>query len=486
MNETLIVQIICDKEIGTAFYVAPDLLLTAYHTVSSFNEDGNNIIKDIQDGDLRFKVVNNYDDIDVSVLKVMGRTSKGYYKLQAHHNRIGEEFASFGYPDKSSNSGLRLCGIISQKIFNSVADYGLYANDVEDSYDYQGMSGAPILLDNKVVGVVIEQEGNQLSIVSVEKIRMKLTDVEIEQDVRIDTMPNSIAKDVETASPNYSVFELLESVLVADNSHWILLYGSPGCGKTTAVAGFEPENKKLEIVGRFFFKVPNDEMSRAIRCSESFFVDWIETIFITKLGIDIEKLTLEEKRKKIPDWFKYMNDDLSGEGKEGVIIIDGLDELATDESNRVDDILSLLPENLPSNIKIVLSCITEEILPANIVRKLSTESKIEVTPLNMAACESYIHDNSGEWEKPYSFIQAVANKTEGHPLYMNYLCRYIAETFNEKTREERLNEWVEGLPTIDGDIRSYYEAIWKKAKPKGCVFEVLALINSHDERTQSL
>ena len=261
------------------------------------------------------------------------------------------------------------------------------------------------------------------------------------------------------------------------DSHWILLYGSPGCGKTTAVAGFEPENKKLEIVGRFFFKVPNDEMSRAIRCSESFFVDWIETIFITKLGIDIEKLTLEEKRKKIPDWFKYMNDDLSGEGKEGVIIIDGLDELATDESNRVDDILSLLPENLPSNIKIVLSCITEEILPANIVRKLSTESKIEVTPLNMAACESYIHDNSGEWEKPYSFIQAVANKTEGHPLCMNYLCRYIAETFNEKTREERLNEWVEGLPTIDGDIRSYYEAIWKKANPKGCVFEVLALLS---------
>ena len=119
MNETLIVQIICDKENGTAFYVAPDLLLTAYHTVSSFNEDGNNIIKDAQDGDLQFKVVNNYNDIDVSVLKVTGRTSKGYYKLQAHHNRIGEEFASFGYPDKSSNSGLRLCGIISQKILKS-------------------------------------------------------------------------------------------------------------------------------------------------------------------------------------------------------------------------------------------------------------------------------------------------------------------------------------------------------------------------------
>ena len=41
MYEKLIVQVICDKEIGTAFYVAPDLLLTAWHTVESFKNDGN-------------------------------------------------------------------------------------------------------------------------------------------------------------------------------------------------------------------------------------------------------------------------------------------------------------------------------------------------------------------------------------------------------------------------------------------------------------
>ena len=69
MDERLIVQIICDKEVGTAFYVASDLLLTAYHTVSSFKEDGNNIIKDIQDGELRFELVSNYIDFDISVLK---------------------------------------------------------------------------------------------------------------------------------------------------------------------------------------------------------------------------------------------------------------------------------------------------------------------------------------------------------------------------------------------------------------------------------
>ena len=51
MYEKLIVQVICDKEIGTAFYVAPDLLLTAWHTVESFKNDGNNVVKAVG-GDL--------------------------------------------------------------------------------------------------------------------------------------------------------------------------------------------------------------------------------------------------------------------------------------------------------------------------------------------------------------------------------------------------------------------------------------------------
>ena len=303
-----------------------------------------------------------------------------------------------------------------------------------------------------------------------------LTGVEINKDIRIDTIPVSIAKDIETARPNYSVYDALESALVTEKSNWVLLYGSPGCGKTTIAAGFEPENEKLEILGRFFFKVPNDEISRAVRCSEGFFVDWIESVYLTKSGDDLEKLTLEEKRKRISGWFGDMNENLINQGKRGVIIIDGLDELSTDKGNGVDDVLSLLPENL-SHIKFVLSCITEDILPASIISKLNIESKIEVTPLNLALCESYIHDNSGDWKKPYSFIQAVANKTEGHPLYMNYLCRYIAESFDETTQAEKLDEWVGNLPAIDGDIRSYYEAVWKKANPQECVFEVLALLS---------
>lgn len=477
MEGRLIVRIVCGKEVGTAFYVAPDLLLTAYHTVACYSDDAENIVKDSTDGDLHFEVIRNIEEFDISILKVSARSEKDFYGLQAHHLRIDEDVESFGYPDKNSDGGLRLYGKINQKVYGKPANYQLCPKDISDLYDYQGMSGAPILIRDKVVGIVIEQTGNHLSFVSVEIISSVLTEIKIEKEESINSIPASIGKDVEKSQPNYSVFESLDTVLSNDKSHWILLYGSPGCGKTTVAGGFESRTDRVKILGRFFFKVPNDDMSRAIRCSEGYFVDWIETVFVATSCVDVKKLTPEEKRKSVSDWFRYMSNILSVDDKSGVIIIDGLDELVTDRDNRIDDILSLLPESLPSNIKVVLSCISEDILPATIIGKLLDEFKIEVTPLNMQACESYIKANSGEWEKTFPFIQAVAHKTQGHPLYMNYLCRYMVESFDEKTKEVELEKWLDSLPTIGGDITAYYESIWKKANPKGCAFEVLALLS---------
>ena len=62
MIENLVVQIICENEAGTAFYVAPNLILTAFHTVSSIEENGLHIVKDEIDGDMTFSIVKNYED----------------------------------------------------------------------------------------------------------------------------------------------------------------------------------------------------------------------------------------------------------------------------------------------------------------------------------------------------------------------------------------------------------------------------------------
>lgn len=479
MKEKLIVQIVCDKEVGTAFYVAPDLLLTAYHTVASFKDAGPNIVKDSVDGDLKFEIKSIYEDLDLAVLTVKDRKSSEYLALLLHHIRVGEDFESYGYPDTTRIKGLRITGKITQRMTDSVGDFRLRTKDVEESFDYSGMSGAPILQNDDVIGVVIEQEGGSLNLVSVLKMSELFGDenIPIGREANLTDLPESIAKNVKSSHPNYRIFDALDDKLAALKYNWLLLYGTPGSGKTTLSASYKPSDETFEVLGRFFFKVPNDDLSRAERCSESRFVDWLESVFISKTGAELKKLTLEEKIKCIPDWYQNIGDLYFQDGKQGILIIDGLDELASDSVNRVNEILSLLPNNLPNNIKVVLSCITGEILPADIYGKISSGGQIEVTPLDIAACESYIQENTGEWKKPYSFIQAVAHKTEGHPLYMNYLCRYIIDAFDATTKEEDLTEWVETLPSIGGDIRSYYEAIWKKADLKGVTFEILALLS---------
>lgn len=478
MMENLIVQVICDREVGTTFYVAPNLLLTAWHTVASFKDDGYNVLKDIE-GDLTFVVEKIFEEADVAVLKVLGRTSEKCLSLLSHHIRIGEHCNTFGYPDTAKLKGQRINGNIKQKVLDSTADYNLQTDDTRDCLNYSGMSGAPVCQDDYIVGVVIEQTGNSLNFVSIQKLNEIQEEgyLPIETEPGVTTIPTSIARDVEASQPNFEVIQALDERLADRSSKWILLYGSPGCGKTTLTACFESKDENVEVLGRFFFKVPNDTRSRAERCSQGFFVNWLETVYANLTGAELVKSSFEDKRNKIAGWLSMINCVLLSKGKRGVIFIDGLDELSTESGNRVDDFLSLIPDTLPDNISIVLSCITKEILPASVIGRIAADNYIEVTPLNMAACESFIQENSGEWSKPYSFIQAVAVKTEGHPLYMNYLCRYISETFNETTKEYELNDWLISLPTIGGDIRSYYEAVWKKADPKGVVFEVLALLS---------
>lgn len=480
--EDLIVKIICGRDEGTAFYVSKNLLLTAYHVVSDYNESNDNFIIDKQLGKLKYEVISSCHEIqnyDIALIRVKYSEKHDFLYLNSRHLRIGEEFESFGFPEIESEQGMHINGKVGENLNSLPADYRLYDLNSDNYINYKGISGAPVLQNNQVVGIVIEQLGQSLNIVSIFAIEnlLRKEGLSVNPEISLSSIPSSILNEVKSSIPNFEVFNRLDDRIINTCRNWLLLYGTPGSGKTTISAGYNPQNENIKVLGRFFFKVPNDNRSRAERCSEGFFVDWLESLYITETGDYLKKLSLSEKRGSIKKWLFKLDSILDSENKIGIIFIDGLDELVDNQANRVDEILSLFPTELLNNIKIVLSCISEEILPPPIIENLSESNKIQVCPLNIVSCETYIKNNSGEWTKPYTFIQAVASKSEGHPLYMNYLCRYITQNFNSTTKEEDLFDWVAQLPSIGGDIESYYNAVWRKIDGNSQIYEVLSVLS---------
>ena len=474
LMEDKIVIIQCGSERGTAFFVSQTLLLTAYHVVSDDEEDKVRVVSKGA-AEIGCTVKQIWEEYDLALIEIPPTPNQGYLDLLSHRTRIGECAQCYGYPDHSSTEGLAVSGTFSQRLEEGCSDLRLNIENCDANYNYEGMSGAPVLQNGKAIGVIIEQAGTNVNLVSISSVANELQKfgVVVESDKNLEAIPDSIKVELDKVRPNYPMYYRIEEALDEHDGYWIVLYGTPGSGKTTIAAGFIPKDSKYEVIGRFFFKIPDDKISRAERCSIGHFVDWVESVFLSVTGSDFPHLSSEDKRKAVGDWLYEIDAKLVRDNTIGVIVIDGLDEISKD----IDDYLSLLSVANLNNLRIVLTCISTELLPVFIVESLNDGHKIEVKPLSMASCELYIKENSGNWDKPYSFIQAVANKSEGHPLYMNYLCRYIDNKFSSETTEDDLNGWVESLPNIDGDIETYYNAVWKSLDKNSVTIEVLTLLS---------
>lgn len=476
--EKYIVQLLCGSDSGTAFFVAPNMLLAARHTIAFRTGDDNIYILDQVEGRLPLEIIKEWEEYDVVLLKVHGRQAQAYLHLLSQRIRIGESIVTYGFPDQSKNSGLRVDGHVVQLIKNKLADVKICCPDIDASFNYEGMSGAPIMLNEEVCGIVIEQSASDLQLVSIRKIveALRAEDFTVNEPVQLTSIPEGLREAVESSNPNYGVFDLIDENL-NNGGKWHLICGSPGCGKTTLAASYIPADENIVILGRFFLKVPSDNISAAERCSVRFFLDWMESVYMGFTTTDMELLSQEEKIKRLPSWIHVISKILSQDGKSGLIIIDGLDELVSNGVSHTEDILNIINFVFPENIQLLLSCTSKIILPESIITTLDKENCIEVTPLDMTSCEAYILNNSGEWDKPYTFIQAIATKTGGHPLYMNYLCRYIETEFDSTTKEDTLNEWIESLPSIGSNIEAYYNAIWKKVSIDSDSVEILAILS---------
>lgn len=461
--EPITVKVICSKEIGTGFFISDMNILTAYHVIEEQSDEYK--IKIEYNNQLFDATLVSFDfNLDVALIQVTDINSdiqQNTLEAVAYTPRLDETWETFGYPN---GVGSRFKGAFLQREITKRWDYILSCDEVDEHFDFGGLSGSPIVASDKICAITLNQIENQLGVISLKKIESFLNNNGISLIQPFDKLdiPESLKDDVSTSSPNYDVFDEIDNAISKSNG-WILLHGNPGCGKTTISATYTPDDENTFILGRYFLKVPQDKLSINQRASKKYLIDWFEELYYRTINESLPPVQdFDKKLDQISGWFDNLSRYLNLNQTIGIIVIDGLDELTHLNESALYDFMSIFPAKMPDNVKIILSCTSKAILPKHIKNELVPISEIQVTSLDLSQCENYIQENLRELELPYTVIQELAIKSEGHPLYLNYLISYIENEYTKESDSDEIQKWIKTIPNIEGNIINYYDNIWDK------------------------
>ena len=450
-----IVKIQCDNnESGSGFLINANTVITAYHVVM----DSTNIDVHINTQKLN-AMIDVYDEsADIALLSLSSSLDVEPIELEATVLRINNNWQTYGFPAVNQFDLTRFTGKVYQWREGKRYDYILSCEEIDSNYSYDGLSGAPVYYNDKICGVILQQLEQNLGIISIKKIEQFLLSNNIEISYPYDNiaLPDSLKQIAIRSIPNYDVFDKLDSILDTKNN-WVLMTGNPGSGKTILSATYEPSDESYVILGRYFLKIPQDTLSPILRGSTKNWVDWIEELTFRTVGQLLpEDKSWHEKIKDVPTYIEKLSLFFKAKNQVAVIIIDGLDEIKS-SSNSISDFIGIFPKKIPDNIKFIISCIDESILPSYIIESIPEDKKVVVNKLGLAQCEEFVK-NELEFQTSYDTIQSIANKSEGHPLYLNYLINYININYDEAL--DGFSQWINTIPPISGNINNYYNSIW--------------------------
>ncbi|WP_312390893.1 hypothetical protein [Chryseobacterium sp.] len=307
------------------------------------------------------------------------------------------------------------------------------------------------------MGIVLRQLDNKIGAISVNMISKLFSDngIKVFEEEFINEIPTQLEADIADIISNYEVQNRLDEA-IADHANWILLEGNPGTGKTVNVAAYRPDENSI-VLGKYFTKVPDDEKPKSLRISRENFFNWIEESIVLSLSGELPPRsndTFEKRLELSSGYFEALGTHLDRIEKVGVFFIDGLDEIAD-----IRAFLDIIPQSLHQRIRIVLSCTSRELLPRQIANQINPDEIIKVSPLDIGQCEYFIQQRTVSKDLDYESIQKISIKSEGHPLYLHYLIDFIVNSAITAD-EDDLEEWIDSIPVIGGNIENYYEIIW--------------------------
>ena len=174
-----VVPVRCDNERGTAFFIAPDTLVTARHIVAQNAVNGVPVIISTDKQvlcDVEY-IAEEGVNVDVVLLRCKDYQQEDYLKLLAAEFNEDRQLTIVGYPKEFGNCSDIISMEVQDRLGNRKEDYDttVVRTDSLAFTSYKGFSGSPVLNEKgSVIGITVNRLGGSLGYASIKSLATRL------------------------------------------------------------------------------------------------------------------------------------------------------------------------------------------------------------------------------------------------------------------------------------------------------------------------
>ncbi|OBX04866.1 hypothetical protein QV06_04910 [Gallibacterium genomosp. 3] len=290
-----------------------------------------------------------------------------------------------------------------------------------------------------------------------EKLRIRTDFGQIEQKFQIDKEKNIIFKA--------KIENLLQ---VFKKNQKTILVAEPGAGKSwflTNLIEYLKENNH-KVVRHYCFTGMEDSFSEQRITSDVFFGNLIADIQL--IYPELQK----QKEQILASNLNELNLLLSNINDPLIIIIDGLDHIErilsksktlSEEKTRIIDFISKI--ELSDNIYIILGS-----QPVNEIDTLIQNHhflQVNLPKWNVDDILSLVHKFNID-PQTYNLTQILLDKSQGNPLYLNYMLNHLKENPNINIKND--------FPEYDFNLKSYYDFLSSQLNENSTTLNILSCL----------
>ncbi|MFC4163894.1 hypothetical protein ACFOWU_09525 [Epilithonimonas zeae] len=292
------------------------------------------------------------------------------------------------------------------------------------------------------------------------------------------TFNHDIVIDRKKYQPITSSLDLLSSKVNHLESGYVFLSGGPGSGKSTLLNQWsKASTERIIKYYAFDFANPSSHLNYYERGNAIHL--FFDLVFqIKEEGIYKRDILPYKDLVFLKDVFyeqiKYIGEEYNESQQKTIIIIDGLDHVPREYKSASTNFLRELPlpATLPSGVIIILGSQSYDLsdIPQEVKsEQQNSERTIKIDSLRKEDVYNYIDNVDFIAKVTIGIKSKIYEKSQGHPLYLSYLVEKLSGI-------ESLEEVIDSLPTIEGDIDNYYKKIWEPINQEENLVSFLGLI----------